>query len=78
MARLDDDVDGAALELGEPQLEPVAVELLPRDARLDRDVLVADPAVAGDQVEAELAEVARLDVAQLARDEVVVEEVHRV
>ena len=32
--------------------------------------------VAGDQVEAELAEVARLDVAQLARDEVVVEEVH--
>ena len=67
VARLDDDVDRAALELREPQLEAVVVELLPRDARLDRDVLVADPAVAGDEVEAELAEVARLDVAELAR-----------
>ena len=76
MTRLDDDVDRAPLELREPQLEPVAVELLPRDAGLERDVLVADPAVARDQVEAELADVARLDVAQLARDEVVVEELH--
>ena len=32
---------------------------------LDRDVIVADPAVARDEVEAELAEVAGLDVAQL-------------
>ena len=49
----------------EPQLEAVAVELLPRDARLGRDVVVADPAVARDEIEAELAEVARLDVPQL-------------
>ena len=67
VARLDDDVDRAALELREAQLEPVAVELLPRDAGLDRDVLVADPAVPRDEVEAELADVAGLDVAELAR-----------
>src|SRR5207237_145089 len=73
---LDDDVDAAPLELGEPQAEPVPVELLPRRARLRRHVLVADPAVACDQVEAELADVPRFDVAKLARDEVVVEEVH--
>ena len=64
--RLDDDVDRAPLELGQPQLEPVLVELLPARAGLDRDVVVADPAVAGDEVEAELADVARLDVPQLA------------
>src|SRR6185369_502897 len=50
-------------ELRESQLEPVVVELLPRRARIDRDVLVADPPVAGHQLEAELAEVARLAVA---------------
>ena len=76
VARLHDDVDRAALELRQPQLEAVAVELLPRDAGLDRDVLVADPAVAGDEIEAELPEVARLDVPELGRDQVVVEEVH--
>ena len=61
-----DHVHGAALQLREPQLETVAVELLPRGTRLDRDVVVADPSVTGDQVEAELADVASLDVAQLA------------
>ena len=44
---------------------------------LDRDVLVADPPVAGDELEAELADVARLDVAELRGDEVVVEQVHQ-
>ena len=76
VTRLHDDVDRAALELRQPELEAVVVELLPRHARLDRHVLVADPAVAGDEVEAELAEIARLDLAQLAGHEVVVEEVH--
>ena len=74
--RLDDDVDRAPLELAQPQLEPVVVELLPARAGLDRDVVVADPAVAGHEVEAELADVAGLDVPQLRGDEVVVEEVH--
>ena len=41
-----------------------------------RDRALADAAVARDEPEAELAEVARLDGADLARDEVVVEEVH--
>ena len=67
VAGLHDDVHRAALELREAKLEPVAVELLPGDARLDRDVVVADPAVAGDELEAEPADVAGLDVAELAR-----------
>ena len=76
LARLDDDVDRAALELRQPQLEAELVELLPRDARLERLVVLADPAVPRDEVEAELADVARLDLAHLARHEVVVEELH--
>jgi hypothetical protein len=43
---------------------------------LDGEVLLADAAVARDEVEAEPAEVAGLHVAELARDEVVVEEPH--
>ena len=76
LAGLDDDVDGAALELREPEAEPARVELLPRDARLERDRLVADAAVPGDELEAELRDVAGLDLARLAGDEVVVEELH--
>ena len=76
LARLDDDVDGAALELREPKLEVEPVELLPRDARAERLVVLADPAVPGDQVEAELAHVAGLDGPDHARDQVVVEELH--
>ena len=38
--------------------------------------VLADAAVPRDEVEAELADVARLDLAHLARDEVVVEELH--
>ena len=76
LAGLDDDVDGAALELGEPQLEAHLVELLPRDPGLERLVVLADPAVARDERERELADVARLDLAHAARDQVVVEELH--
>src|SRR5581483_10864284 len=65
-----------ALELGKAQLEPFAPELLPRRARLDCHVLVADPPVAGDEREPELAQVAGLDVAELRGDEVVVEKLH--
>src|SRR6478736_1423525 len=76
VARLHDHVDGASLQLGEPKLEPVPLEILPGDPRLHRDGLVADAAVAGDQRKPELPDVAGLDLAQLARDQVVVEEVH--
>src|SRR5438874_7006980 len=76
VTRLHDHVHCAALELREAELEAVAVELLPRDAGLEGDMVVADPPVARDEVETELADVACLDCAQLARHEVVVEEVH--
>src|SRR5207248_5520169 len=45
LPRLDDDVDGAALELRQPELEAQAVELLPRRPLLERGRLLADPAV---------------------------------
>src|SRR3954466_12944803 len=54
VARLHDDVDGAPFQLRQPQLEAVAVELLPRHAWLDRHVVVADPTVPGDEIEPEL------------------------
>ena len=47
LAGLDDDVDGAALELREPEAEPARVELLPRDPGLERDRLLADRGRAG-------------------------------
>src|SRR5436190_14289300 len=56
VAGLHDNVDRPALQLREAELEAVAVELLPRDAGLEGDVVVADPPVAGDEVEAELAD----------------------
>jgi len=73
---LHDDVDRAALQLGQAQPEAVPVELLPRHAGLDRHVLVADAAVTGDQVEVEPARVASLDLAELRGDQVVVEQPH--
>src|SRR5947209_1063184 len=76
LPRLDDDVDGAPLELAEPQLEAHTVELAPRDAGLERHGVLADAAVPRDEVEAELRDVARLDVPDPAGHEVVVEEPH--
>jgi hypothetical protein len=76
LAGLDDDVDGALLQLREPVLEADAVELLPRDARLVAAVLVFDAPVARDEAEPELGQVPGLDLAHPARHEVVVEEVH--
>ena len=76
VAGLDDDVDRSALELREAELERVLLELLPRDARLDGDVVLADPPVARDELEPELSHVARLDVPELGGYQVVVEEVH--
>ena len=76
LARLDDDIDGAAFELRQAQAKAEAVELFPRHAGLEMRLLVADPAVACDEVEAELGDVARLDIAHLARHQVIVEEVH--
>ena len=77
LARLDDDVDRAALELGEPVLEALLLELLPGDAGLEVHLVLADPPVARDQPEAELAQVARLDVTDVARYQVVVEQLQR-
>src|SRR5438132_14271955 len=68
LSGLDDDVDGAAFQLGQPKLEPQAVELVPAVAGLERCDLLPDSPVAPDQVEAELADVPRLDLAHLARD----------
>src|SRR3954470_13478317 len=76
LARLHDDVDRPELELGQPQLEADGVELRPGHPRLVRRKVLADAAVPRDQVEAELADVARLDFAHPARHEVVVEEMH--
>src|SRR6185437_2414862 len=76
LPRLDDDVDGSSLELGQPQSKSLPVELLPRHAGLEVRLLVADPAVARDELEAELRGVACLDLAHLARHQVVVEELH--
>ena len=52
------------------------VELLPRHPGLERLVLLADAAVARDEAERELAEVARLHLPDPRGDEVVVEELH--
>jgi len=76
LTRLDDDVDCAALELRQPELEPYAIQVLPAVACLEGGHLLADPAVSRDQVEAELADVARLDLSHLARHQVIVEELH--
>ena len=75
---LDDDVDGAPLELRQAQAKAEPVELLPRHAGFEVRLLVADPAVPRDELEAELGDVACLDVAHLARHQVVVEELHAI
>ena len=77
VARLDDDVDRPPLELAQPQPEAHPVELLPWHARLERRLLLADASVAAEEAEREPAEIPRLGLAHLARDEVVVEEPHR-
>jgi hypothetical protein len=76
LAGLHDDVHGAALELRQPVPEPRALEVLPGDPGLEVHLVLADPAVARDQAEAELREVPRLHLAHVARHQVVVEEVH--
>src|SRR2546421_221697 len=76
LSRLDDDVHGSPLQLRQPQLEADPVELLPAVPRLEGGRLVLDPAVPGDEAEAELAEIARLDLPHLARHQVVMEELH--
>jgi hypothetical protein len=75
--RLEDDVHGSARELHEPKPEAHVLELLPRLAGLEPVRPLADPAVSRDEVEAEPPEIARLHEPHLARDEVVVEQVHR-
>src|SRR3954447_6867911 len=76
LSRLDDDVDRPPLELGEAQLEASCVEVIPRVAGLVRDGLLPDAPVASDEVEPELADVAALELADFARHEVVVEDLH--
>ena len=76
LARLDDDVDGAALELAQTVLEADLLEVVPRRPGLVGDDVLADPPVPRDQLESELADVARLPLRHLARDEVVVKQLH--
>src|SRR5438067_7032175 len=76
LSRLHDDVHRALFELAEPQLEPAVVQLGPGHTRLVGRQVLADAAVPRDEVEAQLADVPRLHLAHLARDEVVVEQVH--
>ena len=76
LARLDDDVDRAALELGEPEPEALCSSSSHETPASNEHLVLADPPVARDQLEAELAEVARLDLADVARHEVVVEQLH--
>src|SRR6266567_6082494 len=73
---LDDHVHGAPLQFRQPQLEAGAIELIPAVSGLEGSRLVLDPTVPGDQAEAELAEIARLDLPYLARHQVVMEELH--
>ena len=74
---LEDDVHGAAPDLDESQAEADLVELLPGRAGLEPVRALAPPAVAADELEAELAEIPGLEQPDLARHEVVVEQVHR-
>ena len=76
VARLEDDVDGAPPELHEPQAKAHLVESLPGRPGLEPLRALALPAVAADQLEAELAEIAPLEEPHLARHEVVVEQLH--
>src|SRR5712691_12216034 len=76
LAGLHDDVDRAQLELGQPQLEPDRIQLRPRHAGLVGRQVLADPPMPRYQVEAELADVPRLDLSHAARHQVVVEEMH--
>jgi hypothetical protein len=75
--RLEDDVDGSAGELDEAEPESDRVEILPGRARLEPLRALALPAVAADELEAELAEVPALEEADLARDQVVMEQMQR-
>jgi hypothetical protein len=75
--RLEDDVHGATADLDETEPEAHAVELLPGRARLEPVRALAPPAVAADELEAELAEIAALEEPDLAGHQVVVEQMHR-
>jgi len=65
-----------ALELAEAQLEAELVQLGPAGAGFVMHLLVADSPVACDEAETQLRQIARLDLAHLARDQVVVEKLH--
>jgi hypothetical protein len=73
LPRLDDHVHRTPLELAQPVAEPLLLQLVPRDSGLEMDLILADTTVARDQPEAELAQVTRLDLPNVARDQVVVE-----
>jgi hypothetical protein len=76
LPRLHDHVDRSSLQLAQAVPEALLLELVPRDPGLEVNLVLADAPVARDQLEAELAEVAGLDLPHVARDQVVVEEIH--
>ena len=77
VARLEDDVHGSARELDEAEPEADRVELLPRCPGLEPLGGLAAPAVAAEEAKAELAQVPGFQEPDLARHEVVVEELHQ-
>ena len=77
VARLEDDVDRSPRELDQAETKTDRVELLPRRPGLEPLGGLAPPAVAAEEAEAELAQVPGFQEPDLARHEVVVEELHR-
>src|SRR5438552_2537787 len=77
-AQLDGAVAFPARGLRHTQSKPYSVELVPGNPRLEVPLFFADPAVTRDELEAELGDVARLDITHLAGHQVVVEELHAI
>ena len=73
---LEHDVDRPPRDLDKPEPEAHAIELLPGGSRLEPVRALAPPAVAPDEREPELAQIARFEEPHLARHEVVVEQMH--
>src|SRR5439155_20229348 len=70
-------VDRSALELAQAVTEPFLLQLVPGHAGLEMNLVLADAPVAGDEPEAELGQVAGLDLPHVAGDQVVVKQLQR-
>src|SRR5919201_368083 len=77
LARLDHNIDRAALKLAQPEPKAELVELLPGDSWFVRSFLVSHASVTSNELEAELSEIAGFEVTDPAGEQVVVEQLHR-